>query len=220
MTVRQNEHRTTGAEAAPPSGRRGSGLRVTAAAGALLVLAALLVWLVTDPGSGPAVRAAGAAEVAGIVGAGPAGEKSKGDGSIGDERRLTPFDTGHPAVDRLDPALRTALRQAATRAREDGIELRITSGWRSKAYQQRLFDGAVIKHGGTDRARQWVATPEKSAHVFGKAVDIGPTDSADWMVRKGAAFGLCQVYANEMWHFELLTTPGGECPQQRSNAAG
>lgn len=63
-------------------------------------------------------------------------------------------------------------------------------------------------------------TPQKSTHVSGKAVDIGPTDADDWLIRNGSDYGLCQVYNNEMWHFELLTRPGGTCPAPLSNAAG
>ncbi|WP_188305633.1 M15 family metallopeptidase [Streptomyces sp. CBMA123] len=88
----------------------------------------------------------------------------------------------------------------------------VTSGWRSKAYQQRLLDKAVEKYGSLERARQFVNTPEKSAHVAGKAVDLGPTNADYWLIQHGARCGLCQVYSNEVWHFELLTAPGGTCP--------
>jgi hypothetical protein len=50
-----------------------------------------------------------------------------------------------------------------------------------------------------------------SHHVTGHAVDIGPVDAASWLVQHGSDYGLCQVYANELWHFELVTTPGGQC---------
>ena len=53
----------------------------------------------------------------------------------------------------------------------------------------------------------------------GGAVDIGPTDGADWLGRTGDTYGLCQTYANEMWHLELATTPGGTCPEQRADGA-
>jgi hypothetical protein len=35
------------------------------------------------------------------------------------------------------------------------------------------------------------------------AVDIGPSGAAAWLSEHGAAFGLCQVYGNEPWHYEL-----------------
>jgi hypothetical protein len=48
--------------------------------------------------------------------------------------------------------------------------------------------------------------------VTGDAVDIGPQEADAWLVEHGAAYGLCQIFANEAWHFELATTPGGVCP--------
>lgn len=87
----------------------------------------------------------------------------------------------------------------------------ITSGWRSRAHQ-RLFAEAVSRYGGEQEALRYVSTPDTSAHVTGDAVDIGPTDADDWLSRHGADYGLCQVFANEIWHFELATTPGGSCP--------
>jgi len=43
-------------------------------------------------------------------------------------------------------------------------------------------------------------------------VDIGPTAADDWLIQHGADYGLCQTFANEIWHFELATVPGGRCP--------
>ncbi|MCI2416382.1 M15 family metallopeptidase [Saccharopolyspora sp. K220] len=142
------------------------------------------------------------------------------DGSLPEDRKVTPFDTGYAAVGRLDPALLKAVQEAAEDARADGVEFVVASGWRSKQYQQRLLDEAVEKYGSLAEARKYVNDPEKSTHVSGKAVDINPTDADDWLIQHGSDYGLCQAYANEMWHFELLTSPGGQCPAQRSDAAG
>lgn len=146
-------------------------------------------------------------------------DENPADGGIPSDVRLTPSDTDYPAVGKLDPALRNALQQAAKDARDRDVDIRITSGWRSKAYQQRLLEEGVSKYGSLAEARQYVNTPEKSTHVFGRAVDVGPTRADDWLIQHGADYGLCQAYANEMWHFELLTTPGGDCPPQLSDAA-
>jgi hypothetical protein len=48
-----------------------------------------------------------------------------------------------------------------------------------------------------------VATPTTSAHASGDAVDIGPPASAAWLSEHGAEYGLCQIYGNESWHYEL-----------------
>lgn len=123
------------------------------------------------------------------------------------------------ALDRLDPDLLDAVLAAAEDAEADGVDLRVTSGWRSRAHQERLFDEAVEKHGSVEQASRWVASPESSAHVTGDAVDIGPTDGAIWVGQHGAAHGLCQTFANEMWHFELRTTPGGRCPRMLADGS-
>ena len=108
-----------------------------------------------------------------------------------------------PGVADLDPDLLGALRQAATDAAGDGVELLVDSGRRSPEYQQQLFDEAVAKYGSVEEAARWVATPETSAHVSGDAVDVGPSSATAWLSEHGAEYGLCQIYGNEPWHYEL-----------------
>jgi D-alanyl-D-alanine carboxypeptidase len=115
----------------------------------------------------------------------------------------TVFDDEVPGVAKLDSTLLGALRQAATDAADDGVEFLVDSGWRSPAYQAQLLREAVSKYGSEQEAARWVATPSTSAHVSGDAVDIGPSAAAAWLSEHGAAYGLCQIYGNEPWHFEL-----------------
>jgi zinc D-Ala-D-Ala carboxypeptidase len=125
----------------------------------------------------------------------------------------TVFDTDLPGVAKLDADLLGALRRAATDAAGDGIGFHVDSGWRSRAYQQHLLDEAVSKYGSEAEAARWVATPDTSAHVSGDAVDIGPSDAAAWLAAHGAAYGLCRVYGNEPWHYELRSdAAAGGCP--------
>ena len=150
---------------------------------------------------------------------GPSGDDTA-EGALPNGQRLSPFDLSSPAVNRLDPALLDAIEQAANAAAADGIAIGLTSGWRSPEFQQQLFDDAVVQYGSVDIASQYVASPSVSKHVSGRAVDVGPAGADDWIIRNGAAFGLCQIYANEVWHFELASDYGGECPPLRPNAAG
>ena len=129
---------------------------------------------------------------------GPLGEA---DGAVPDG--TTVFDDEVPGVANLDPALLRALRRAATDAADIGVQLYVDSGWRSREYQERLLREAIAKYGSQAQATRWVATPNTSAHVSGDAVDIGPSDAAAWLSEHGAAYGLCQVYGNEPWHYEL-----------------
>lgn len=135
------------------------------------------------------------------------------------ENPASPFDIELPAISRLDATLLTAVQDAARDAAADGVPFSITSGWRSATYQQRLLDEAVAEYGSLDEALRYVATADTSAHVTGHAVDIGPAEADDWLRRHGARYGLCQAYANEAWHFELATEPGGSCPRMKADAS-
>jgi hypothetical protein len=116
---------------------------------------------------------------------------------------VTVFDDQLPAVVNLDPDLLRALRRAATAAADDGVVFYVNSGWRSPAYQEKLLREAIEKYGSKAAAARWVATPETSPHVQGKAIDIGRSDATAWLSEHGAAYGLCQIYDNEPWHYEL-----------------
>lgn len=123
------------------------------------------------------------------------------DGAVPDG--VAVFDDEFPAVAQLDPDLLAALRHAATDAEHDGVEFVVNSGWRSSTYQEQLLREAVSQYGSEQEAARWVATPSTSAHVSGDAVDIGPSDATAWLSAHGAEYGLCQIYGNEPWHFEL-----------------
>jgi LAS superfamily LD-carboxypeptidase LdcB len=116
---------------------------------------------------------------------------------------VTVFDEDFPAVANLDPDLLGALRQAAADAAGDGVELFVNSGWRSPEYQEQLLDEAVSEYGSEEEAARWVAAADTSPHVSGDAVDIGPFDATAWLSEHGAEYGLCQIYGNESWHYEL-----------------
>ena len=116
---------------------------------------------------------------------------------------VTVFDDSVAAVAKLDPDLLGALRDAASDAAAGGIEIQVNSGWRSKAYQNQLLRDAVSKYGSEREAARWVATAKTSPHVSGDAIDVGRNDAIAWLSRNGAAYGLCQIYDNEPWHFEL-----------------
>jgi D-alanyl-D-alanine carboxypeptidase len=115
----------------------------------------------------------------------------------------TVFDDEVPGVAKLDRALLSALRRAATDAAADGVELVVNGGWRSPAYEDQLRREAIARYGSEAEAARWVATGTTSAHVSGDAVDVGPADATPWLSAHGAAYGLCQIYANEPWHYEL-----------------
>jgi D-alanyl-D-alanine carboxypeptidase len=149
---------------------------------------------------------------------GPPIVRSEHRGALGEADSAVPdgatvFDDEIPGVANLDPDLLGALRQAATDAADDGVEFVVNSGWRSPEYQEQLFREAVSEYGSEEEAARWVATADTSPHVSGDAVDIGPSEATAWLSEHGAAYGLCQIYGNEPWHYELRPEAIGQgCP--------
>jgi zinc D-Ala-D-Ala carboxypeptidase len=147
----------------------------------------------------------------------PAAALGEADGVVPDG--VTVFDDEIPAVAKLDPDLLGALRRAATDAAADGVQFIVNSGWRSPEYQDQLFREAVSEYGSEAEAARWVAPVDRSAHVSGDAVDIGPADAAAWLSEQGADYGLCQIYGNEPWHYELRPDATNDgCPPVYADA--
>lgn len=133
---------------------------------------------------------------------------------------VTVFDDEITAVTNLAPELLAAVRKAGTDARADGVEFFVNSGWRSPEYQEQLLREAVSKYGSKKEAARWVATPQTSPHVAGHAIDIGHSDATTWLSTHGASYGLCQIYDNEPWHYELRPDAVDDgCPPRYADAA-
>jgi hypothetical protein len=192
--------------------RRRVRIRRIRAAGLLVVVAAIASTLVyqslasssSTPVSPVAVPRADHRGASGEGAVPPREERrslGEADGAV--PKGTSVFDDGVPGVANLDPALLLALRQGATAAASDGVAFVVDSGWRSPAYQEHLLHEAVSEYGSEEEAARWVATPTTSAHVSGDSVDIGPRAAAEWLSEHGAAYGLCQIYGNEPWHYEL-----------------
>ena len=97
----------------------------------------------------------------------------------------------------LVPELRAALVQAG---RLLGAPVPITSGWRSTATQQRLYDAR--------RANPFpVARPGTSMHERGRAVDV-PRSFVARLAAVAPAVGLCHPWPEtDPVHFELCASP-------------
>jgi zinc D-Ala-D-Ala carboxypeptidase len=177
-------------------------------AGLLLVIAAVAAALGHQLVASSSSTAASRIDVPRTRPPGATGRAGEHSGALGEAGGAVPagttvFDDEIPGVAKLDPALLRALRRAATDAAGDGVEFFVDSGWRSPAYQQQLLHEAVLRYGSEQEASRWVATPATSAHVKGAAVDIGPVGATAWLSAHGARYGLCQIYSNEPWHYEL-----------------
>ena len=111
-----------------------------------------------------------------------------------------------------------AFERAFAAARADGLAPEIRSAWRSRQWQQLLFDRAVTQYGSAEEAGKWVLSPQRSAHVKGYAIDVHPQAAAAWLEAHDTAYGLCRTYDSEWWHFEYLAT--STCPARQPTAAG
>jgi zinc D-Ala-D-Ala carboxypeptidase len=204
MTYREPA-RTTSRRRPTPTTIRPIRIRRILVAGVLVVIAAIAAslgyqLLASSPSTG--------ASPIDVLRGEHRGLRSEHRGALGEADGVVPegvtvFDDEIPGVANLDPDLLGALRQAATDAADDGVEFFVDSGWRSPDYQNRLLREAVSEYGSEEEAARWVATAETSAHVSGDAVDIGPTQATAWLSEHGADYGLCQIYGNEPWHYEL-----------------
>jgi D-alanyl-D-alanine carboxypeptidase len=194
----------TQSQPARPTTRR-IRIRKIRLAGLLVVIAAIAAALGDQL---PASSSSTAASPIGVLRSEHGSLRSEYRGALGEAGGAVPdgttvFDDGIPGVANIDPDLLGALRQAATAAADDGLVFFVDSGWRSPEYQEQLLHEAVSKYGSVEEAARWVATPSTSAHVSGDAVDIGHSDATAWLSEHGAEYGLCQIYGNEPWHYEL-----------------
>ncbi|MTJ63391.1 M15 family metallopeptidase [Nocardia seriolae] len=122
-------------------------------------------------------------------------------------------------TDGLDPLLAAAYTSAAAQAHANGVALWITSGYRTPAEQEALWEDGIQTYGTPEAARRWVLPPGESTHVTGEAIDVGPREGAQWLEDNGNHWGLCRMYDNEWWHFELATAPDGPCPARLPDAS-
>ena len=122
------------------------------------------------------------------------------------------------AITGLHPQFRDGVWNMLQAAAADGLDLRITSAYRSPEVQARLWDEALAKYGSPEVARKWVAPPGRSRHNMGMAVDFaGPggllrdanSPEAQWIAANAARFGLDVPMAWEPWQVELAGARSG-----------
>jgi hypothetical protein len=144
-------------------------------------------------------------------------------GCMKEEQSLGSTQITAPSEDVFDLNSKVKIRFLAAQAQAEleGVDIYITSGYRSKDRQLVLFNEAVKKYKSVEEASKWVLPPDLSHHPKGIALDVnyptGPA-GAQWLEVNGYKFGLCRVYENEWWHFEPLVAPGQGCPALVANA--
>ena len=118
---------------------------------------------------------------------------------------------GKPAC----PAVMAAFDLMDAAAHADGIDLVVTSGFRTDAEQAILF--------AAHPDPRWVARPGESRHREATELDIATGGGAgDWLRRRAGAFGFVQRYSWEPWHFGYVAGCGAgiAAPVGASPAAG
>ena len=108
----------------------------------------------------------------------------RSDGGRPRPQGVAPVDDGDGDVSGSTRRSRTPSSGRRRWRASQGVELLVNSGWRSRAHQERLYEEAIAKYGSPEVARRWVLPPDESAHVQGKAVDVGPPAAARWLERE------------------------------------
>ena len=125
-----------------------------------------------------------------------------------------------------------ALLGLMTQARAAGVAIIPISGFRTIAYQESLFQRAVVKYGSEDAAVRWVGRPGHSEHHTGLVVDLGEEESPAcdveppfektrafrWLQTNAAHFGFELSYPRnnsrgvnyEPWHWRFIGTPAAK----------
>lgn len=127
---------------------------------------------------------------------------------------------------RLQPPAAKAYKKLVSAARKDGVNIKLTSGYRSYAVQKGLLDKYTRAYGSA-HAKRIAAAPGTSEHQTGLAIDVGnhsrvcalqacfaTTKVGSWMARNAPKYGFILRYPKGMekvtgynyepWHFRYV----------------
>ena len=99
----------------------------------------------------------------------------------------------------MRPDVALAFDRMAEAAREDGVTLLVTSGYRSDAEQAELFR--------LHPDPKWVAPPGTSLHRNATELDLGPRSAYAWLAANATRFHFIQRYPHEPWHWGYVLNP-------------
>jgi hypothetical protein len=94
----------------------------------------------------------------------------------------------------MRPDVALAFDRLAAAAAADGVQLVISSGFRSDAEQAVLF--------ARNPDPKWVAPPGTSLHRNGTELDLGPASAYPWLAANAPRFHFIMRYPHEPWHYE------------------
>ncbi|HEX2234360.1 MAG TPA: transglycosylase SLT domain-containing protein [Thermoleophilaceae bacterium] len=104
----------------------------------------------------------------------------------------------------MRPDVAIAFDRMAAAAARAGVQLSVTSGYRSDAEQARLF--------AANPNPRWVAPPGTSLHRYGTELDLGPPAAYGWLAANAGRFGFIKRYSWEPWHFGFGADPRDDRP--------
>jgi hypothetical protein len=99
----------------------------------------------------------------------------------------------------MRPDVALAFDRMERAAREAGVALLISSGYRSDAEQAELFR--------LNPDPKWVAPPGTSLHRNGTELDLGPRSAYGWLALNAPRFHFIQRYPHEPWHWGYTLNP-------------
>ena len=115
----------------------------------------------------------------------------------------------------MRPDVAAAFDRMAAAAAADGVQLLITSGFRSDAEQAVLF----ARHPDP----KWVAPPGQSLHRYGTELDLGPASAYGWLAANAPRFHFVKRYEWEDWHFgfelNARSSPGTSADGEQTSSA-
>jgi soluble lytic murein transglycosylase-like protein len=100
----------------------------------------------------------------------------------------------------MRPDVALAFDRMAAAARADGIDLLITSAFRTDAEQAALF--------AAHPDPKWVAPPGRSLHRLGTELDLAPPAAYRWLAAHAERFHFVQRYSWEPWHYGYTLNAG------------
>jgi hypothetical protein len=99
----------------------------------------------------------------------------------------------------MRPDVAAAFDRMAAAASRQGVDLVVSSGFRSDAEQARLF--------AANPDPRWVAPPGHSLHRCATELDLGPDSAYAWLAANAGSFGFARRYSWEPWHYGFDAGP-------------
>jgi hypothetical protein len=93
----------------------------------------------------------------------------------------------------MRPDVAAAFDRMAAAAHADGVDLIVTSAFRTNAEQAALF--------AAHPDPKWVARPGTSLHRLATELDLGPSSAYAWLAANAGRFHFVQRYSWENWHW-------------------